>query len=264
MVTNDGLSAPEAFVLMSLPKFDVRQTLKLGFMGLLAQGLLRIEQEDRQGLIRTRHIPHLHVAPAAGRGAVSPIAASLIKVVQAAQPRGLMRDVVKRSVREYGHILAGFAMKLVLPSLIRRGLAVEVKTRWLGVWPWTRYFRTPAGDSEKIRLEGLMRDAVAIPDFLDRDPAQAAALIAALGGAIVLVEALRPHYQAIAAAMRPYTGDTLLSDFGGVGDGGGIDFSGIGDLDFSAFDSGAFDSFDAGFSDAGGDGGGGDGGSSGC
>jgi hypothetical protein len=173
-----------------------------------------------------------------------------------------MRDVVKRSVREYGYAFTGFAMNLVLPSLIRRGLAVEVKARWLGVWPWTRYFRTPAGDSEKIRLEGLMRDAVAIPDFLDRDPAQAAALIAALGGAIVLVEALRPHYQAIAAAMRPYTGDTLLSDFGG--DGGGIDFSGIGDLDFSAFDSGAFDSFDAGFSDAGGDGGGGDGGSSGC
>ena len=266
MAANDGLSAPEAFVLMSLPKFDVRQTLKLGFMGLLAQGLLRIEQEDRQGLIRTRHIPHLHVAaPATEGGGRSPIAASLIKVVQAAQPRGLMRDVVKQSVREYGHVLAGFALKLVLPSLIRRGLAVEVKTRWLGVWPWTRYFRTPAGDSEKIRLEGLMRDAVAIPDFLDRDPVQAAALIAALGGAIILVESLRPHYQAIAAAMRPYTGDTVLSDFGGVGDG--IDFSGIGDLDFSAFDSGAFDSFDAGFSDAGGDGGdggGGDGGSSGC
>ena len=266
MPANDGLSAPEAFVLMSLPKFDVRQTLKLGFMGLLAQGLLRIEQEDRQGLIRTRHIPHLHVAPAAEDRAHSATTASLIKVVRAAEPRGLMRAVVKRSVREYGYALTGFAMNLVLPSLVRRGLAVQVKTRWLGVWPWTRYFRTPAGDSEKIRLEGLMRDAVAIPDFVDRDPAQAAALIAALGGAIILVEALRPHYQAIAAAMRPYTGETVLSDLGDVGDG--IDLSGIGDLDFSAFDSGAFDSFDAGFSDAGGDGGGdgggGDGGSSGC
>src|SRR5262249_15403413 len=150
MAANDGLSAPEAFVLMSLPKFDVRRTLKLGFMGLLAQGFLRIEQEDRQGLIRTRHIPHLFVAsPAAEGGGRSPIAPSLIKVVRAAEPRGLMRDVVKQSMNEYGRALTGFAMKLVLPSLIRRGLAIEVKTRWLGVWPWTRYFRTPAGDSEK-------------------------------------------------------------------------------------------------------------------
>jgi hypothetical protein len=110
-----------------------------------------------------------------------------------------------------------------------------------------------------------MRGAASIPDYLDRDPAQAAALIAALGGAIILVEALRPHYQAIAAAMRPYTGDTALSDFSGFGDNGGVDFSAIGGLDFGAFDSGAFDSFDSGFSDAGGDGGGGgDGGSSGC
>lgn len=253
MVTNERLSAPEAFVLMSLPKFDVGQTLKLGFMGLLAQGLLRIDQEDRQGLIRTRHIPHLHVTAEADVPA--PLAASLIKVVRAAEPRGLMRDVVKQSMREYGGVLTGFAMKLVLPSLIRRGLAVEHKTRWLGFLPWTRYFRTPAGDREKIRLEGLMRDAASIPDYLDRDPAQAAALIAALGGAIILVEALRPHYQAIATAMHPYAGDSAFADFGGLGDGGG--------LDFSAFDSGAFDSFDAGFSDAGGDGGG-DGGGSGC
>jgi hypothetical protein len=260
MATNDRLSAPEAFVLMSLPKFDVNRTLKLGFMGLLAQGLLRIEQEDRPGLIRTRHIPHLFVTPAAERGPHAPITASLIKVVRAAEPRGLMRDVVKQSMREYGRVLAGFAVNRVLPSLIGRGLAGAQKTRWLGLLPRTRYFRTPAGETEKIKLEGLMHDAASIPDYLDRDPAQAAALIAALGGAIILVEALRPHYQAIAAAMRPYGGDTAFSDIGGFGDGSGIDFSGI---DFSAFDSGAFDSFDAGFSDGGGDGGG-DGGSSGC
>ena len=263
MAANEGLSAPEVFVLLSLPKFDVRQTLKLGFMGLLAQGLLRIEQEDRQGLIRSRRVAHLHVTAPSEAAVSTPIAASLIKVVRAAEPRGLMRDVLKQSTREYGVALTGFALNLVLPSLIRRGLAVEQKTRWLGLWPWTRYFRTPAGDSEKIRLERLLLDAASIPDYLDRDPAQAAALIAALGGAIVLVEALRPHYQAIAAAMRPYTGDAAPADFG---DGGGVDFSIIGGLDFSAFDSGAFDSFDAGFSDAGGDGGGGgDGsGSSGC
>jgi hypothetical protein len=242
MPANERLSAPEAFVLMSLPKYDVNKTLKLGFMGLLAQGLLRIEQEDRPGLIRTRHIPHLLVTPAAQGRTLSPIAASLISVVHAAEPRGLMRQVVKQSTRAYGATLVGFAMKLVLPSLIERGLAVERKSRLLGLLPWTRYFRTAAGENERVRLEGLIRQAVSIPDFLDRDPAQAAALIAALGGAIILVESLRPHYQAIASAMRPYTGDTVLSDFTNVGDSGGIDFGALGGIDLGAFDSGAFDS----------------------
>ena len=47
-----GLSAPEAFVLSSLPHYDIRQTLKLGFMGLLAQGILRSEEETRPGVLR--------------------------------------------------------------------------------------------------------------------------------------------------------------------------------------------------------------------
>jgi hypothetical protein len=273
MEKNARLSAPEAFVLMSLPKFDVRKALKLGFMGLLAQGVLRIEQEDRPGLIRTRHIAHLHVAPNP-HGKLSPIASSLVELVRATEPDGLMKDVVKQSMRVYGKTLLGFVQNHVAPALIGRGLAEMRKSRLLGVLPLTRYYRTPAGDAEKSRLEGLMRDARSIPSYLDRDPAQAAALIAGLGGAIILVEELRPHYQAIASAMRErgngvdgggfiYDGGDAFGD-GGAGtihDGGFFDFSGV---DFSAFDAGAFDSFDAGFSDAGGDGGGGDGGSSGC
>ena len=56
------LSAPEASILLSLPRYDAAKVLKTGFIGLLAQGVLRLETEDRPGLIRTRHIPHLKVA----------------------------------------------------------------------------------------------------------------------------------------------------------------------------------------------------------
>ena len=40
MPATDGLSAAEAYVLISLPRFDARKALKLGLMGLLAQRVL--------------------------------------------------------------------------------------------------------------------------------------------------------------------------------------------------------------------------------
>ncbi|HTQ35260.1 MAG TPA: hypothetical protein VMI30_13920 [Stellaceae bacterium] len=256
MAEDAGLSASEALILMSLPRFDSRQALKLGFMGLLAQGILRIEQEDRPGLLRTRHIAHLYASPIAP-DSLPPIARSLVRVVRAAEPDGLMKNVVKQSIRAYGRTLLGFAQNFVIPSLVARGLAERRQSRLLGFIPLTRFYRTPTGGAEKTRLDDAMREARSIPQYLDSDPAQAAALIAALGAAILLVEELRPHYQALAAAMRTHGGgEGFDMDFGE------FDFGGI---DFSAFGTGTFDSFDSGFSDAGGDSGdGGDGGSSGC
>ena len=291
MEKNARLSAPEAFVLLSLPRYDIRKALKLGFMGLLAQGVLRIEQEERAGLFRRHPTPHLYVARGLSQD-LPPIAASLVRIVYDARPEGLMRDVLRRATDRYGRTLVGFVQDCVGPQLVARGLAEVRRSRFLGLFPLTRFFRTPAGEDEKARLRGLLVEAREIPRYLDRDPKQAVALIAALGGAILLADELRPHYQAIAAALRPPGGgDGVFSDGGGVAGGGsepgaghdqtlidpagahfgGMDFGGVdfgagafGGLDFSVFDSGAFDSFDAGFSDAGGDGGGGDGGSSGC
>ena len=256
MAENVGLSAPEAFILMSLPRFNSRQALKLGSMGLLAQGILRIEQEDRPGRFRIRHITHLYAAPIAS-GSLPSIARSLLGVVRATEPDGLMKNVVKQSIRAYGGALLGFTQNFVIPSLVARGLAERRRLRLLGLIPLTRFYRTPTGEAEKARLDDVMRDARSIPQYLDSDPAQAAALIAALGAAILLVEELRPHYAALAAAMRVHEG----------GEGFDLDIGefDVGGIDFSAFDAGAFDSFDSGFSDAGGDSGdGGDGGSSGC
>jgi len=268
------LSAPEAYVLISLPKLDLRQTLKIGFMGLLAQGILRLETEDRTGLFRTRHIPHLRVADGVPT-TLPPIASSLVRVVRATEPKGLMKDVVRKSLREYGNTLFGFVRDYVGPALAERGLAERRRVRLLGIFPTDRYERTPAGDIEKARLDNAMQEARTIPQFLDRDPAQVAALVAAAGSAILLVEELRPFSDQLSRALRGQDGGAYtFSDSGGFGDGGGFansdfanfDFANFdfGSIDFSCFDGGAFDSFDAGFDAGGGDGGGGDGGSSGC
>ena len=260
MQTTAGLSAPEAYLLMSLPGCVPSKALKLGFMGLVAQGILQLDIEDRAGLIRTRHIPHLRVA-ADLLTPLPPVAASYVKVVRGAEPQGLIKDVLAQCRREYGGNLLGVMRPCLGPALMARGLAEPYRRRILGVFSAHSFRRTPAGESEKIKLEGLMRDARSIPDYLDRDPAQAAALVAALGGAILLVEELRPHYRALGLALRDRdTGGYVDATSWDTGDHGGLfDFSGV---DFSCFDSGAFDSFDAGFSDGGG--GDGDSGSSGC
>ena len=256
------MSAAEARILISLPRFDVRTALKYGFIGLLAQGILRIDAEDRPGLLRRRHIPHLFVAPNLPP-ALPPIAASLVAVVRAAEPGGQMRDVLRQAMRNYGRTLVGFVQDVVGPALVARGLAAPRRSRVLGLFPLTRFYRTPAGDGEKARLQVLLHDARSIPSYVDSDPARAAALVAELGGAVLLVEELRPHYAAIEKALRPpETGVTYADAVNWGFDHGGAPCD-FGHVDFSCFDTGMFDSFDAGFTDGGGDGGG-DGGSSGC
>lgn len=258
-----ALSAPEALMLLSLPRYDAVKVLKTGFMGLIAQGVLRLEIEDRPGLIRTRHIPHLKIADNVP-GALPPIASSLVQVVRAAAPGGLMQDIVVQSRREYGRALIGFAKDRVIPSLVSRGLTEAREKRLLGFIPSRYYALTAAGETEKIRLENALREAKTIPRHLDSDPARVAALVLATGSAVILVDELRPFYGHLSRALGG--GSAGGADGGDFSDGGSgftnFDFSAV---DFSSFDSGAFTSFDAGFSDAGGgDVGGDSGGSSGC
>lgn len=265
---NPGLSAPEAYLLINLPRWDVRKALKLGFMGLVAQGVLRLDVEERPGVFRARHIAHLRAAP--GLPAVlPPVAASLVKVVRAAEPEGLLKTVLGQCQREYRRTLVGFMQNCVGPALVARGLAAPTRKRFLGLVPYDTFALTATGEAEKARLQDLIRETKAVPRLLDSDPAKAASLIASLGSAFLLVEELKPHYPALEKALRPPDGGngsdvnyfTSSTGFDGGSDGACFDF---GHLDFSCFDAGAFDSFDAGFSDAGGDAGGGDGGSSGC
>jgi hypothetical protein len=110
-----------------------------------------------------------------------------------------------------------------------------------------------------------MQEARTIPQYLDRDPAQVAALVVAAGSAILLIEELRPFSDQLSRAMRGQDGGAYTYTDGGSFSDGGRGFANydFGSIDFSCFDGGAFDSFDAGF-DAGGGDGGGDGGGGSC
>jgi hypothetical protein len=178
MSEGETLSAPEVLVLTSLPRYSARKAVKVGLLALLVQGLLRIDQEERPGLLRKRRIAHMRTAREAAEP-LPPSTASLLGVVRAAQSQdGTMPAVVAAARQAFGKELDGFVRHYVFPSLIERGLAEPRRTRWLGLVPVTRHYPTAAGEAERRRLEEKMQQAREIPRYLDRDPAQAVALAA--------------------------------------------------------------------------------------
>lgn len=258
------LSAVEAFVLLK-PRAPARDAVKLAMMTLIAQGAVEIIEQQRRVLGFQRRVTELRL-----RGSQRTPFPGAFRLLDCIGPAGCtMREFVARVRRAYGANLQRYIRQEVRPALLQRGLLVERRQPFLLFFTRTGWDLTPSGEQERDRIEraiGLARD---IPDFLDRDPAQAAALAFSLGTAVLLVPELKGHYQRLAQAMRAQSGD-------GGGDGGfflatdrttshDFDAMYLGDFDaaiFDAFDTG-FDAFDAGFDAAGGGDGGGDGGNGG-
>jgi len=258
-----ALTPAESLLLLKPNRTSGRDTVRVTLLWLLAQGLLRIEEERMRATGRTD--PSL-----------PPHAASLMQAVQAAQPDGgTVADVAQQARKFYGPQLADFNRRFICPALHGRGLLEQGRVLLL----FRRW--NLAGAAEQERIEHDIARARTIPALLKSDPAEAAALALAVGGTLLLVEELRPHYRQLVEAMRAQTVSSAHFDDGGSwpagdphwrsddqhhretpqpGDNlggfdlGGFDVEALGALDAAAFDA----SLDA---PAGGDGGSGDGGS---
>jgi hypothetical protein len=228
-------------------------------------------------------------------GSIPPHATALLDLVRAAQDdTGSMADFAKRAQKAFGANLERFNRDFIVPALLSRGLIEEGR-----ILIFRTYKRTPAGEAEESRIAGDIARARTIPELLHSRPAEAAAIILAVGTTILLVSELRPHYRQISEVMRGQTasseasdgGDSPVTSWDSTGSHAAdpahpgepahhLDAAALGGLDpggfdLSAFDAGAFDSldtgmasFDAGFDasvgdSGGGDGGGGDGGGGG-
>lgn len=282
-----GLSAAEALVLRSPQTESSPAALKLTLTELLARRAILISEVRRRGFLgRESATSYLRLAPDSIPPAAPPhVLATLQLVADAASgsPEGAaIAQVVERARATYGAGLAGFRARLIVPHLIARGLLAEQQARVLWVLPYTKLVHTTAGAIMRDRIEEQIARARHIPAMLDTDPTNAVALALGLGGALLLVEGLRPHYARLSSAMQqggdPTSFHTMASDSSptyddqqhglsgldlGAFDGGAFD---LGAFDLSAFDSldTVLDSFDSGFDssvDSGGDSGGGDSGS---
>jgi hypothetical protein len=253
--------------------------VKVTLLSLLAQGAVRLEEKVTKRFFGTRKTIYVRPTDAAAP-ALPAHAASLLAQVRAAQAEtGSMAEFVKRAGYAYGSNLNGFNRDFIIPRLMTRGLIEDRSILFL-----RRYKRTAAGDAEASRIAADIARARTIPELLRSNPAEAAAIVLAVGGTILLVNELRPYYRQISEAMRPPPGVDGSSDSSGgeaslpfwsssepgaehPGAVQNLDAASFGNLDLSSFDAGAFDaldagmaSFDAGFDASVGDGGGGDGG----
>jgi hypothetical protein len=274
-----ALSPAESLFLLKPNRTPAREMVKVTLLSLLAQGIVRLEEQVTKRFIGTRKTVHVRLTqrpvPALPAHAVS-----LLDQVRAAQAdTGSMSDVVKHARQAYGSSLNGFNRDFIIPLLRSRGLIEERRVLFL-----RHYKRTPAGDAEESRIAADITRARRIPELLRSNPAEVAALVLAVGGVILLVNELRPYYRQISEVIRPrdtgadYSdssgGDASLplwnsSDPGTAHPGDAIqslDAASFGSLDLGVFDAGAFDaldagmaSFDAGFDASVGDGGGGGG-----
>lgn len=296
------LSPAEQLLLLKPNGTPGRDTIKVTLLWLLAQGLLRIEEETRRRLFWTRKVACVR---ATGRTAPSlpPHAVSLMQAVKGAQPDGgSVEDVVLQARRFYGPQFADFNSRFIFPALVGRGLLEEGRVLLF----FRKWKVTPAGTAEQQSIERDIGRARTIPALLHSDPAEAAAIALAVGTTVLLVEELRPHYRQLSEAMQaqaaasgdpgdggllsgywssdgsrqhgdgsPPRDDQHKHDAAQPGDNASLHDAGTGNLDLGSFDLGAFDvealgaldvaTLDASFdaSAGGGDGGGNGGGNGG-
>jgi hypothetical protein len=223
-------------------------SLKLTLMALIAQGVLRFEEVTRKRLFGSTQQKLL----VQGRvpGSLPGPAAAVLTAVSPLGGGQTMDEVVKRLRKAFGQSLSGFRTGHLLPLLIGKGLIEPRSERYLVFFNRTRHYPTPEGERERARLRDLLDEARHIPAYLASNPAQALALVAALGSAVLLVEELRPHLAEFGRALAPA--------------GGEFDFDFDVDFDLPAIESigDSLSALDSGF-DAAADGSGGDGGDGG-
>lgn len=213
------LTPAEAMVLLDPNLKQGRNPFKVSLMWLLAQRHLKAT-EVKRGWLRGR-TTQLSGGPRARTDLPDDLQA-VMNVVRVSGT-GLMDDVVKAARNLYGTNLLGFQNDLIYPALVARGLITRSQETYLTLFTRDRWDQTPAGKALAQRIEVLFEDARRIPGFLDRSPAQAAALTASLGGLILLMPELRPYLEDIADVMRR----PQIAGSGGGGDSGSF-FGGSG------------------------------------
>jgi len=243
------LTPGEALLLLEPNKRQGSEAIKVSLMWLLAKKCLTASLEDKPGFLgrflsRTSRLHPSDRLPA-------DLPSEMDNLMQLVRRTGYMDDFVKAARIQYGNDLTGFQIHYLIPSLLKRRL-IEPRTEpFLIVFSRTRYYRTRSGEALRQQIDTLFARAREIPGYLDRSPAQAAALAATLGGLIFLMPELRPHFTDIAHAMRRpigadasmYTGDTCSGSSPRPNEPLVKDTMA---LDFTGFDAGAFDAFDAG------------------
>jgi len=213
------LSPAEARVLLDPNANQGMQAAKVTFLGLLAEGVLRLEEAQSKVFGR-----YTQVRVARQPASEPPHVAAVLTAVRYSKA-ATINDIASK-LSKATQRFASFVPELVRPRLVQRGLLEEQRhqetRRTLVVFRRTvtvsTFHPTAAGTREQARLRTLLDEAPAICAELDRDPARAAAMAASLGVLLVLVPALLPVLGQLAAAMGPPATPISMGDSGNTGE----------------------------------------------
>lgn len=277
--TATPLAPAEALVLLDPNGHHGRAAVKVTLMHLMMRRLITVEQHEQKVIGSWTHkTQRISLSRAASLNAIAEYERAILEALEnAPQKKGYttMSEMVLHLQKRFSVGFEKIQRVYIIPSLVERGLLEAHYDKVLGVFPRTRYHTTERGAAIVLVVQEQMTAARSIPDYLDNDPAQAAALALAAGSALLLVEEMKSHYRKLAEVMRGRSeemlelaevGAGMLNDIAVIGDGDYADgFASLNDLGLAALDAaafgaidGAFDSFDGGFdASGGGDGGGG-------
>jgi uncharacterized membrane protein YgcG len=267
-----ALTPPEAFLLLHPDLDGSREAAKLAALTLLAQGTFKMRQVEAKGILGFKRQKNVLEVGSFDGPVPGPIG-SVWMLGRNLKPGSTLAQLATAMRHAWGDGLLRYGREIVFPELEAKGLVLPQPRKMLGLFRSNRWTRTDEGAAEAGEIARLRDEARRIPNFLDGDRRQAAALIATLGAAVLLVPELRPYFSEMARATSTYGSDTesmvSTNTFTDSPGGGWFNFGSIDtdtaeslSTDPAGFDS-AFDTTDSGSSDSGGDSSGDSGGDSG-
>lgn len=261
------LTPAEAALLIAPSGNSGGKCLQAGLLHLLGSGHIALELKQsvwRQHQLRvlagdgtalSRHLASLKAALAGYKSAPLLTSSQVIHALQ----------------KKFGLGYRRFIHDELAPSLLARGLLTYEDRKFLGLIPYRRYRRTPAGEALAAPLSRLMKAVDDLPRLVDKDPAKARLVARSAGVLLVLSPTARkqiPKLKALFEEGRSDGGGETTFAFSYLSDEPEAEWETVLDLGEIALELDAasfFESLDAigdftGDSDGGSDGGDGGGG----
>ena len=273
------LSAPESLVLRDGPNAKPAEVIKLAVLELVTRRVLRlveVETRNKRGKVKTEVVIGAGSRPAPTEGPLAVVARIALEAKVQTRPDGTvgigLPAFARVFVASHKNVPKSFIDHSVLPALESRGLYRSERRKWLRIFTYTHWERTPAGDRALTQLGELTTTAERdVAEWSERQPQRLATFLAVAGGAALLVPAAYPTFEEFSNRIRTPPDDgsivpiivapTLADDDsspdndgndpvdgGGGGDGSGVDLGGLdttglnmGSLDVGAVDFGAVD-----------------------
>lgn len=276
--TRWDLTAPESLVLRDGPGAKPAEVVKLAVLELVTRRVLRlveVETRSRRGKPKSEVVIGAGARPAPTDGPLERVATIALEAKAQTYPDGTvgiaMPAFARVFVANYKNAPKLFIEHSVLPALEARGLYSRERRKFLRVFPYTHWARTPEGDRALARLDDLTTIAERdVNEWSEREPRRLATFLAMAGGAALLVPAAYPTFEEFTRRLRAQSddggivpivavttfvgGDSAPDDRehdaieGGAGDeagfdGGGVDMGGmdLGGADFGGVDFGGID-----------------------